>query len=365
MATLSTPVGAPSLGNYIFSGLQTRNLAAVLVGCVAAAALALALDGLVRALEVGVRRAPARAASLAALGAAARRSTRRRGRPPARSARSAERGAPITIGAKTFTEQYILSEILARQARARRPALPTSDVRVARLDRRVRRAASPARSTSTSTTRGTLWATIMKRDATPPPRSREVLAEVEALPRRRARHHASSRALGFENAYALGDARRGRRAASASARSAISRRTRRARRSAATTSSSARAEWRAHSSAPTASRFREQRSMDPSLMYQARASGQVDVISAFSTDGRIAALGLVRARRRSRRDPALRRGAAGERAVSRASARRPSRRSAARRRDRRAAMRRMNAAVDAGGESPAAVARRFVAARAP
>src|SRR5262249_40984772 len=28
-ATLSTPVGAPSLGNYIFSGLQTRNYAAV------------------------------------------------------------------------------------------------------------------------------------------------------------------------------------------------------------------------------------------------------------------------------------------------------------------------------------------------
>ena len=33
MATLSTPVGATSLGNYIFSGLQTRNFAAVLVGC--------------------------------------------------------------------------------------------------------------------------------------------------------------------------------------------------------------------------------------------------------------------------------------------------------------------------------------------
>ena len=37
VATLSTPVGATSLGNYIFSGLQTRNSTAVLVGCVAAA----------------------------------------------------------------------------------------------------------------------------------------------------------------------------------------------------------------------------------------------------------------------------------------------------------------------------------------
>jgi osmoprotectant transport system permease protein len=39
--------------------------------------------------------------------------------------------------------------------------------------------------------------------------------------------------------------------------------------------------------------FRQHRSMDPSLMYQAAASGAVDVISAFSTDGRIAAYDLV------------------------------------------------------------------------
>ena len=39
-------------------------------------------------------------------------------------------------------------------------------------------------------------------------------------------------------------------------------------------------------------RFRDRRSMDASLMYGAVASAQVDVISAFSTDGRIAALGL-------------------------------------------------------------------------
>ena len=33
--------------------------------------------------------------------------------------------------------------------------------------------------------------------------------------------------------------------------------------------------------------------MDPALMYQVVAQGDVDVISAFSTDGRIAALDLV------------------------------------------------------------------------
>jgi osmoprotectant transport system permease protein len=55
IATLSTPIGATSLGNYIFSGLQTRNYAAVLVGCVASAGLAMVLDGLVRMVEVGLR----------------------------------------------------------------------------------------------------------------------------------------------------------------------------------------------------------------------------------------------------------------------------------------------------------------------
>jgi hypothetical protein len=35
-ATLATPVGQTSLGNYIFSGLQTENWVFVLFGCVAA-----------------------------------------------------------------------------------------------------------------------------------------------------------------------------------------------------------------------------------------------------------------------------------------------------------------------------------------
>ncbi|MBL8741230.1 MAG: ABC transporter permease, partial [Myxococcales bacterium] len=56
MATLSTPIGAPSLGNFIFGGLQTRNHAATLTGCIAAACLALVLDGVVRTIETGLRK---------------------------------------------------------------------------------------------------------------------------------------------------------------------------------------------------------------------------------------------------------------------------------------------------------------------
>jgi osmoprotectant transport system permease protein len=52
-ATLATPIGQTSLGNYIFSGLQTQNWVFVLFGCVAAALLALAVDLLLSLMERG------------------------------------------------------------------------------------------------------------------------------------------------------------------------------------------------------------------------------------------------------------------------------------------------------------------------
>ena len=55
-ATLSTPVGQTSLGNYIFAGLQTENWVYVLFGCAAAAVLALAADQLLGLIESGLAR---------------------------------------------------------------------------------------------------------------------------------------------------------------------------------------------------------------------------------------------------------------------------------------------------------------------
>ena len=55
IATLATPVGQRCLGNYIFSGLQTRNWTAVLVGCIAAVILAIVLDLLIGGLEKAAR----------------------------------------------------------------------------------------------------------------------------------------------------------------------------------------------------------------------------------------------------------------------------------------------------------------------
>src|ERR1700726_278656 len=54
-ATLSTPIGQTSLGNYIFAGLQTQNWVFVLFGCASAALLALAVDQLLALMENGMR----------------------------------------------------------------------------------------------------------------------------------------------------------------------------------------------------------------------------------------------------------------------------------------------------------------------
>jgi osmoprotectant transport system permease protein len=284
MATLSTPVGAPSLGNYIFAGLQTRNLAAVLVGCVAAALLALLLDGLVRGLGAAVltRKRSSLVAMLAVLGLLYTHAV-------TAFVASADGSGPtrIVVGAKTFTEQYILSRILATTIES----ATGSPVEVASsLGSTVAFDALRAGDIDAYVDySGTIWATIMKRDSASIDRE-TVLREVGRF--LQDEHGiAVVGALGFENAYAM--AMRRAHAAELKVRS-LSDLVPYAPRLAVGGDYEFfdRPEWRAIQDG-YGLRFREQRSMDPSLMYQAVAHSQVDVIGAFSTDGRIAALDLV------------------------------------------------------------------------
>jgi osmoprotectant transport system permease protein len=172
MATLSTPVGAPSLGNYIFSGLQTRNYTAVLFGCVAASALALLLDSLVRLLERGTREREKKVVGMALAILAVlylyAGATLVRGW----FAGSTDR---VVIGAKSFTEQYVLSGILARYIKAETGV--DADI-VASLGSTV---AFDALRTGQIDVyveySGTTWATIMKRDTLAVERQ-EVLRQV-------------------------------------------------------------------------------------------------------------------------------------------------------------------------------------------
>jgi osmoprotectant transport system permease protein len=279
-ATLSTPVGATSLGNFIFSGLQTRNQTAVLVGCVAAAGLALLIDGLIRALEVGLRRGRrglVLTALAALLGLYAYTAT----------SFAVERLAgdedAVTIGSKAFTEQYILSEVMAQQI-ARETGLPSRKLQS--LGSTV--AFDALRSGDLDVYvdySGTIWATIMQREALPGDR-RQVLDEVAGY---LSDEHGIRLlgSLGFENTYALGMRGVQARALGLERIGQLAIHAPRLEIG-GDYEFFQRAEWKALVRAYGLA-FRFERTMDPALMYQAVAEGEVDVISAFSTDGRIAA----------------------------------------------------------------------------
>jgi osmoprotectant transport system permease protein len=276
-ATLSTPVGQTSLGNYIFSGLQTENWVFVLFGCVAAAALALIVDQLLGLIEAGAARRDARRMAAGALALLA-------GALVALSplAAGALRPQPAyVIGAKNFSEQFILASAIQDRlalegAKARRKdglgsavifrALASSDIDVY-VDYS-----------------GTLWTNVLHRTDNPPRQA--MLAELtRAL---KARYGVTVLGpLGFENAYVL--AMTSPRAQALGVRSIED------------LASSAgqltlggdleflsRPEWAAIRQA-YGLQFRAQSSYNPTFMYRALESGQADVISAFSSDGRIAA----------------------------------------------------------------------------
>src|SRR5450432_335112 len=67
-ATLATPIGQESLGNYIFTGLQTQNWVFVAFGCVAAAVLALVVDQLLALMQAGLTHGSRTRLALGALG---------------------------------------------------------------------------------------------------------------------------------------------------------------------------------------------------------------------------------------------------------------------------------------------------------
>ncbi len=110
-ATLSTPIGQTSLGNYIFAGLQTQNWVFVLFGCLAAAVLALAVDQLLALIESGLRNRSRLRATLGGIGIAALVAA-------TLVPSMARSSSSYIVGAKTFTEQYVLSALIAQRLRA-------------------------------------------------------------------------------------------------------------------------------------------------------------------------------------------------------------------------------------------------------
>jgi osmoprotectant transport system permease protein len=276
-ATLSTPVGQVSLGNYIFSGLQLQNWVSVLFGCVAAAGLALVVDQMLGVIETGLaRRSRLRVAAGAvalAVGIAA-------------AALPLGRGATsYVVGGKAFSEQFILAELMTARiaaaggAAAQRTGLGSAVVFAALASGDIDVYVDYS---------GTIWANVMRR--TDVPRREPMLAEIRSwLEEERGIVMLGS--LGFENAYGLA-MRRDR-----AERLGISTIADLAAHSAELSMGGdleffSRPEWAALQSA-YGLEFASRRDFDPTFMYQAVTDGEVDVISAFTSDGRIAANDLL------------------------------------------------------------------------
>lgn len=277
-ATLSTPVGQTSLGNYIFSGLQVENWVSVLFGCAAAAVLALVVDQLLGLIESGTAK---RARMRVILGVSALLL----GIVAAAMPRFGATSSNYVVGAKNFSEQYILAELLARRLERQQVSVSR---RIGLGSAIAFRALARDELDVYVDYSGTIWANVMQRTDTP---QREVVLREMGAWLQREHGVTLLGSLGFENAYAL--AMRKDRAEALGIRTIEDL----ARQSSALTMGGdleffVRPEWQALQSA-YGLHFRAQRQFQPTFMYQAVSSGEVDVISAFSSDGRIAAQDLV------------------------------------------------------------------------
>jgi osmoprotectant transport system permease protein len=276
-ATLSTPIGQTSLGNYIFAGLQTQNWVFVLFGCLAAAVLALAVDQLLALIETGIRnrsrvRTAIGGAGIAALVVATLVPS------------TARTQASYVVGAKTFAEQYVLSALVAQRLRAAgfsantREGLGSNVIFDALVSNDIDVYVDYS---------GTLWANQFRHTDIKP--REELLRELKAT---LAQQNVTLLGeLGFENAYALVMPRQ--RAAALGIRSIADLASHAATMSmAADYEFFSRPEWAGLRNAYGLS-FRAQRQMQPDFMYAAVASGEVDVIAGYTSDGLIAKYDLV------------------------------------------------------------------------
>jgi osmoprotectant transport system permease protein len=272
-ATLSTPIGQTSLGNYIFAGLQTQNWVFVIFGCVAAAVLALVVDQLLALMEYGVRaRSRARVAAggiglaLVVLAALV---------PGHTAARNA-----YVVGTKSFTEQYILGALIQQRLAAGGLASERRDGLGSAVIFNALKSGDIDVYVDYS---GTIWANQMHRTEIKP-REEVLTAVADWLKKTHGVRMLGD--LGFENAYALAMPRKKADALGIASIADLSRH--------APQMSIAgdyeffeRPEWKALRSAYGLN-FVGQRTMQPDFMYQAAANGDVDVVSAYTSDGRIA-----------------------------------------------------------------------------
>jgi osmoprotectant transport system permease protein len=286
LATLSTLVGATSFGNYIFTGLQTRNLVAVTVGSLASASLAVSLDWFIAGIQwlfenktkgrpsqrYGQIKLAVIVATLAGLSLSA-------------YAIWPKPKADFIIGGKGFTEQYIMSGLLAAELES---AGFTVDLRLGMGSSVAYEAVSDGSIDAYLEYSGTVWANVMGKSVNPGriavlEQVTDYIQETDDL--------VNIGSMGFKNLYGF---------AMTKARAA----------ELGVTSIDdlvpiagqligggdleffGRPEWASVRDAYSID-FAEKLTFDTTLMYSAVSNGQVDVIAAYSTDGRLAAYDLI------------------------------------------------------------------------
>ncbi|MEI9995493.1 MAG: ABC transporter permease/substrate-binding protein [Rhizomicrobium sp.] len=272
-ATLATPIGQTSLGNYIFTGLQTENWVFVLFGVVSAAGLAIVIDRLLALAEDGLalRSRPRIVVALVGIAAVILASL---------YPMFGGSGRGVVIGTKSFDEQYILGNVLADR-------LGAAGLTTARRDGLgstvIFRALAAGDLDVYVDYSGTIWASEMKRgDA---PGRAAVLAQMTDYMKKTYGIRLMG-SLGFENAYAFAMPRAKADALHINTLADLAAYAPKMKIGGDFEIFS-RPEWRAVVKA-YGLKFGVQRQYQANLMYNALMSGDVDVISAFSSDGRIA-----------------------------------------------------------------------------
>jgi osmoprotectant transport system permease protein len=282
-ATIAAAIGAGGLGEYIFRGLSMVDTVMILAGAVPAAVLALLVDGALAALERLLRSGPPPRGLLAAMGVATVALIGALVWPSV----TTRGGAVVTVGSKNFTEQIVLGELLA-QALEREGAVVNRKLNLGGTficDRAVRSGDIDVYVEYTGTA-----ATAVFHETVP----HDPVAALDLVRRRYAAAGLTAGdRLGFDNTFAI-------LVRGADARARGLRSIEDLRRVAAGWTPGFGYEFLQRADGypglvkAYGLTFRPPRAMELSLIYQALAAGQVDVIAGDATSALIDALDLAR-----------------------------------------------------------------------
>lgn len=273
-ATLATSVGQVSLGNYIFSGLQTENWVSVLFGCLAASILALVADFALSLVETGLVLRQRKRLSLGILILVV-------GVLSALVPALSRPKHDYVVGAKNFSEQFILAQLIDDRLQSMGASVQQSTSLGSAV---VFKALANNEIDVYVDYSGTLWSNVLGHTTRPP--------RAQLMAKLRQELHTQYGvtllgSLGFENAYVLAMKEHQAQNSNITTINNLSEKAPNLRLGSDLEFLS-RPDWALLKSAYKLS-FKSEKSFTPTLMYRALESDGVDVISAFSSDGRIQA----------------------------------------------------------------------------